>query len=49
MQYKVYLNKKLIDIIFYSGQNTPEEVKRDLVEHDGYDPNIIVKLSGGTK
>lgn len=40
-KYHVYLNDKLIDIVFY--QNCiKEEVKKSLIEHDGYNPNIKV-------
>lgn len=43
--FKVYLNKKWIDTVFYSElyKITPEEIKKALVEHDGYNSNIEVK------
>ena len=43
--FNVYLNGKLIDTILYhkSNKETCEEVKRSLVNHDGYDPSIVVK------
>lgn len=43
--FNVYLNGKKIDTVFYSAspKETPEDVKRSLVEHDGYDPAIVVK------
>jgi hypothetical protein len=41
--YDVYLNNKLIDTVFQSGPSTPEEVKKSLINHDGYDPGIVVK------
>jgi hypothetical protein len=43
--FDVYLNGRIIDTVFYS-TSTPvdvEEVKRSLVNHDGYDDRIIVK------
>lgn len=42
--YNVYLGKKLIDEIAYGSANKvdTEEIRRSLVEHDGYDPNIRV-------
>lgn len=41
----VFLNGKEIDTVFYTTdpRRTPEEVKKSLVEHDGYDGNIVVK------
>lgn len=41
----VYLNGKEIDKVPYTdGRNeTPESVKRSLVNHDGYDPRIVVR------
>ena len=40
--YNVYLRGKLIDTVFQSGASTVEEVKRSLIDHDGYDPAIRV-------
>ena len=40
--YNVYLYGKLIDTVFQSGVSTVEEVKRSLIDHDGYDPAIRV-------
>ena len=40
--YNVYLCGKLIDTVFQSGASTVEEVKRSLINHDGYDPAIRV-------
>ena len=45
-KYKVYLNKKLIDAVFYADSDsiTIEEIKKSLVDHDGHSPDIeIVK------
>lgn len=38
----IYLNGKLIDTVFDS-EKDPEEVKKSLINHDGYDPGIKVK------
>lgn len=38
----ITLNGKHIDTVQYTGDNTAEDVKRSLVEHDGYDPEIKV-------
>jgi hypothetical protein len=43
--YDVYLNGKLIDTVFQSDPSSEEEVKRSLINHDGYDPGIEVKKS----
>ena len=40
--YNVYIGRKLIDTVFQSGSSTAAEVKRSLVNHDGYDPRIKV-------
>jgi hypothetical protein len=43
--FNVYLNNKLIDTVFYtkSSKETCDDVKRSLVNHDGYNPRIVVK------
>lgn len=43
--FDVYLNGRKIDTVFYSASatETPADVKRSLVDHDGYDPRIVVK------
>jgi hypothetical protein len=42
--FDVYLGRKLIDTVFYSksAQVTTDEVRRSLIDHDGYDPGIRV-------
>ena len=40
--YNVYLRGKHIDTVFQSGASTVDEVKRSLINHDGYDPAIRV-------
>ncbi len=48
-KYKVYLNKKLIDAVFYADSDkvTKDEIKSSLVNHDGYSSDIkIVKCRG---
>lgn len=39
--YLVFLNGEEVDTVFYTGY-TSEEIKKSLVEHDGYNPNIRV-------
>ena len=40
--FDVYLDNKLIDTVF-DQETDPNEVKRALIDHDNYDPNISVK------
>ena len=41
--FKVYLDGKHIDTVFYTVGNTAEDVKNSLINHDGYDYRIVVK------
>ena len=41
----VYLNGKLKTTVFYDADCDEDYVKRGLIEHDGYNPNI--KISRG--
>jgi len=41
--WNVYLNGKVIDTVFYDDDVEADEVKRGLVDHDGYDPAIEVR------
>jgi hypothetical protein len=43
--FDVFLNGRNIDTVFYSrdAKMTNDEVKRSLVNHDGYNPAIIVR------
>jgi hypothetical protein len=51
--FDVYLNGRKIDTVFHNDKTyggkptTSADVKEGLVNHDGYDPNIVVK--GGHK
>jgi hypothetical protein len=40
--YNVYLLGRLIDTVFFTGY-TAEEVRRSLIDHDGYDSRITVR------
>lgn len=40
--YFVFLNGEEVDTVFYSIGYTNDEVRRSLIDHDGYDPNISV-------
>lgn len=42
MEFKVYLNKKHIDSVFYRHDTDTEDIKSSLINHDGYDANIRV-------
>lgn len=43
--FDVYLNRKKIDTVFYGpdDNNTVTDVRRDLINHDGYDARIVVQ------
>ena len=41
--FNVYLNGKHVDTVFYTN-HTADEVRRSLINHDGYDPAIVVRL-----
>ena len=41
--FTVYLRGKEIDIVFFVKGYTKEEVRKSLIEHDGYDHDISVK------
>lgn len=40
----VFLNGKKINTVFYNNGISAEDVKKSLVEHDGFNTNIKVKL-----
>lgn len=40
----VYLNDELIDTVFYDENCDKDYVLRGLIEHDGYDPEIEIRL-----
>ena len=40
--WNVYLNGKLIDTVFATGYDA-EEMRRSLINHDGYDAGITVR------
>lgn len=42
--FDVFLHGKLIDTVFYSAgaKVTTDEIKRSLINHDGYSPDIVV-------
>jgi hypothetical protein len=41
-EFTVFLRDKWIDDVFFQENTTAEEVKKSLIEHDGYDPDIEV-------
>jgi hypothetical protein len=43
--FNVYFKGRIIDTVFYSNntKETTKDVKKSLVEHDGYHPNIVVR------
>lgn len=42
VKFIVYNYGKVYDEVFYAGDMTPDEVKKSLVDHDGYPPTIEV-------
>ncbi len=40
--FDVYLHGKEIDTVFWTGESS-DEVRRSLIEHDGFDPAIVVR------
>ena len=38
-----YGNEKEIDTVFWCDKSDAEEVRRSLINHDGYDSNIIIE------
>lgn len=42
--YDIYLNKKLLERVYYSSDLTDKEVKTDLIETDGYNPDIEIEF-----
>ena len=41
--WNVYLNGRLIDTVFFTPDCDADYVKRALVDHDGYNPAIVVR------
>jgi hypothetical protein len=41
----IYLDGQLIDSVCFEYDIDEETVKSSLINHDGYDPNIIVRLA----
>ena len=42
--FKVTLDGKFYDMVFYQDSFTAEEVKRSLIDHDGFPSNINVRV-----
>lgn len=41
--WEILLNGKQIDIVFYDADLDADYVKRSLINHDGYHPNIKIR------
>ena len=41
--YDVFLNDEEINTVFWVNNSDAEEVRRSLINHDGYDPAIVVE------
>jgi len=46
--WRIYLNGIHIDTVYYRGKLDPEDVRRSLINHDGYPANIKVRDVGRT-
>ena len=42
-EFKIYENSKWFDSVWYDGDMTTQEVKRSLINHDGYSSSIQVE------
>lgn len=47
--FNVFLNGKKIDTVFYNSDMDTDEVKKSLIDHDGYDSGITVKKEKAAK
>ena len=48
--YDVFLEGEWIDAVFFTSEQDAEEVRRSLVDHDGYDARIeVVRQAKGRK
>ena len=41
--FRIYLHGKHIDTVFYVSSMTADDVRRSLINHDGYDSRIAVR------
>ena len=47
--FNVFLNGKEIDKVFYTAGHTADDVRRSLIDHDGYDSAIVVRREAATR
>lgn len=45
MAWDVILNGKVVDTVWYTKDCDADYVRRSLINHDGYNPNITVRRS----
>ena len=45
MAWDVILNGKVVDTVWYTKDCDADYVRRSLIDHDGYNPNITVRRS----
>lgn len=43
MAWDVILNGKVVDTVWYTKDCDADYVRRSLIDHDGYNPNITVR------
>jgi len=41
--WKITLNGQMVDMVFYDDDIKKEDVKKSLIDHDGYDPRINIR------
>ena len=41
--WNVYRGRRLLDTVFYDADCDADYVRRSLIDHDGFSPNIIVR------
>lgn len=41
--WKVFMDGKKVDTVYFTSGHTAAEVKSSLIEHDGFAPDIVVK------
>lgn len=43
MSWSIYLHGECVDVVWFDATMSAADVKRSLVNHDGYDPSIRVE------
>ena len=43
MGWNVYLHGNLIDTVWFAASMSAGDVRRSLIDHDGFDPDIVIR------